>query len=521
MFRSNKCGFFLARDLTRHTPCSTLSSLAPQGFRRLLPTMHKYRFVTLLACHQLVACAGSDTGSSADSGSASAGPTATGTAITTDTTLTTAGTAASVSGSNQAATTGAASAGPGISASTGAGGATTTAGTGGAASTANGTTNGGGGNASTSASSSAGGSTETSGGGSGGSEPCVVDHGGEVPSLKDYYAGHFAMGVAIDTEYSSYDALLTKHYNSVTAEDQMKFDALQPSEGNFSYGTADQMVNYAANNGMQVRGHALVWHRQTPSWVFSGSQSQVLERMRTHITNVMQHFQGKVRVWDVVNEAIMDDGTYRTNDEGENQNSGWYGALGESYIAEAFIAARAADPEAKLFYNDYYNYHPVRRQAIYDMLAGLIADGVPVDGVGLQAHLNLEPGTDPSEQSYHQTVANMEEAIEMYSSLGLDVQITEMDISLYLRGITYTEDQFYTPEKLTDAILEQQAARYREFFDMFRDHSDVISSVTTWGIVDSNTWLSEFESRRQDFPLLFDGNQQPKPAFWAVVDFCN
>ena len=329
------------------------------------------------------------------------------------------------------------------------------------------------------------------------------------------------MGAAIDTRYGEYTALLTKHYNSITAEDQMKFDALQPSEGNFSYGTADQMVNFAVQNGMQVRGHALVWHRQTPSWVFSGSSAEVLQRMRNHITNVMQHFKGKVQIWDVVNEAIMDDGTYRTNNEsGNDQSSGWYGALGESYIAEAFIAARAADPDAKLFYNDYYNYHPVRRQAIYEMLAGLREDGVPVDGVGLQAHLNLAPGTDSSEQSYHQTVENMAEAIEMYSSLGLEVQITEMDISLYLRGIMYTEDQFFTPDKLTDELLAQHAERYREFFDMFREYSDVITSVTTWGISDDNTWLSEFDSGRKDFPLLFDINREPKPAFWAVVDFC-
>jgi endo-1,4-beta-xylanase len=146
---------------------------------------------------------------------------------------------------------------------------------------------------------------------------------------------------------------------------------------------------------------------------------------------------------------------------------------------------------------------------------------VPIDGVGLQAHLNLAPGTNPDEQSFHQTVANMEEAIEMYSSLGLDVQITEMDISLYLRGVSYTEDTFYTPEKVTAEVLEEQAERYRVFFDMFRAHSDVISSVTTWGISDDNTWLSEFESGRQDFPLLFDSNLEPKPAFWAVVDFCN
>ena len=366
-----------------------------------------------------------------------------------------------------------------------------------------------------------GASTQSSSGGAGGGEPCVVDHGGEVPSLGEYYSNYFAMGAAIDTQYNDYSALLTEHYNSITAENEMKFESLQPSEGNFTYASADQMVNFATQNGMQVRGHALVWHRQTPSWVFSGSADQVLQRMQTHISNVLQHFQGKVQIWDVVNEAIMNDGSYRTNNEEEGQQSGWYGALGESYIAEAFIAARQADPTVKLFYNDYYNYLPARRDAIYAMLSGLIDDGVPIDGVGLQCHLNLEPGTDPEEQSYHQTVANLEEAIEMYSSLGLEVQVTELDVSVYLRGVTYTEDTFYTPETFTPEVQEQQAERYREFFDMFRAHGDVITSVTTWGIADDNTWLSEFDSGRQDFPLLFDAQQRPKPAFWAVVDFCN
>ena len=500
---------------------------------------HLSPLVALIACHALAACSGGGDGSESEANSGSdvgngaggSGPAATtaatvngsgttGNAATTGAGTTTVGQAAA-----NATTTDGTTGGPNTN---GTGPATTTSGTdtssGGAATTGSSSTDGGAGGASTTGSDTGGAggtSTQTSSGGSGGTEPCVVDHGDEIPSLKDHYADHFAMGAAIDTQYNSYSGLLTKHYNSVTCEDQMKFDALQPSEGNFSYGTADQMVNFAINNGMQVRGHALVWHRQTPSWVFSGSADQVLQRMKTHITNVMQHFQGKVKIWDVVNEAIMDDGTYRTNNEGDGQNSGWYGALGESYIAEAFKAARAADPEAKLFYNDYYNYHPVRRQAIYEMLSGLLDAGVPVDGVGLQGHLNLEPGTSPDEQSYHQTVENMEEAIEMYSSLGLDVQVTEMDVSLYLRGITYTSDQFYTPAKVTAAVLEQQAERYRAFFDMFRAHSDVISSVTTWGIVDSNTWLSEFDSGRQDFPLLFDGNQDPKPAFWAVVDFCN
>jgi endo-1,4-beta-xylanase len=363
--------------------------------------------------------------------------------------------------------------------------------------------------------------TQSGGNGSGGAETCEVDHGTEVPALGDYYARHFSMGAAIDTQYNNYASVLSKHFNSITAEDQMKFDALQPSEGNFSYDTADQMINFATSNGMAVRGHALVWHRQTPSWVFSGTPEQVLTRMKNHINNVMQHFQGKVGVWDVVNEAIMDNGELRTENEAEGQQSPWFGALGKDYIAEAFRAARAADPSAKLFYNDYYNYHPVRREAIYTLLSELIDDGVPIDGVGLQTHLNLEPGTDPNEQSYHQTVENLEEAILMYSSLGLDVQITEMDLSLYLRGITYTSDMFYTPQNVTPEIFEEQAERYREFLAMFRAHSDVISSVTFWGISDNNTWLSEFDSGRQDFPLLFDAQLQPKPAFWAVVDFCN
>lgn len=351
-------------------------------------------------------------------------------------------------------------------------------------------------------------------------EPCVVDYGDETPSLHEVYADHFAIGAAIDARYNNHAELLGMHFNSVTAENEMKFDSLQPSEGNFRYSRADQMVAFASDNGMQVRGHALVWHRQTPSWVFSGDGDQVLQRMKNHVDNVMQHFQGQVQVWDVVNEAFMDDGSLRTANEEEGQQSGWYGALGESYIGEAFIAARSADPTAQLFYNDYYNYHPVRRQAIYDMLASLLADDVPIDGVGLQCHLNLEPGTDPDEQSYHQTVENLEQAIEMYSSLGLDVQITELDLSVYLRGIDYTPDTFYTPETFTPEVQQQQAERYAEFFEMFRRHSDVISSVSLWGIADDNTWLSEFSSGRQDFPLLFDTEQQPKPAFWAVVEFC-
>jgi endo-1,4-beta-xylanase len=301
----------------------------------------------------------------------------------------------------------------------------------------------------------------------------------------------------------------------------MKFDALQPTEGTFTYTTADRIVSFAQTNNMKVRGHALVWHRQTPAWVFANASRDVLlARMRSHITAVMNHFKGKVYAWDVVNEAIMDDGRYRTGDEtADDQKSSWHKIIGDSYIAEAFKAARAADPNAKLFYNDYYDHIPAKRDAVYNMLKGLLDSGVVVHGVGIQTHINIEPSPVMTHQGYLQTVANLEAAIVKYASLGLEVQVTEMDVSLYIPGVTYMSSMFYTAATFTDALQTQQAERYRVFFDMFRAHKDVLTGVTLWGIADDNTWLSEFSSGRKDFPLLFDTNHQPKKAFWSVVDF--
>ena len=350
---------------------------------------------------------------------------------------------------------------------------------------------------------------------------------GGVPSLYQKYASYFPIGAAVDSNsYTTHAPVLTKHFNSVTAENEMKFDALEPTENSFTYTTADRIVSFAQTNNMKVRGHALVWHRQNPTWVFTNSsggaatRDMVLARMRNHITKVMQHFQGKVYAWDVVNEAVMPDGRYRTGDEtADDQKSSWHKIVGESYIAEAFKAARAADPNAKLFYNDYYDHIAVKRDFIYNMIKGLLDSGVVVHGIGIQAHLNIEPSMDMTHQGYFQTVANIEAAIVKYASLGLEVQITEMDMSLYIPGITYTSDMFYTTATFTDALQTKQAERYRAFVDMFRAHKDVISGVTFWGIADDNTWLSEFTSGRKDFPLLFDVNHNPKKAFSAVVDF--
>jgi endo-1,4-beta-xylanase len=349
----------------------------------------------------------------------------------------------------------------------------------------------------------------------------------EGPSLARKYDSLFPIGAAVDpTSLQTHAPLLQQHFNSVTPENEMKFESLERTEGAFDYAQADALVAFAQAHGMRVRGHTLVWHRQTPDWVFQGpggapaSPELLLSRLKHHIDAVVTHFKGRVYAWDVVNEAIMDDGQYRTAHEAEaDQRSPWHGILGVDYIAKAFEYAHAADPEAKLFYNDYRHYIPAKRQAIYAMLKELLARGVPIHGVGLQCHLNIEPSTDASDQGFYQTVPELEAAIELYASLGLDVQVTELDLSLYVPGVKYTPEMFYTAETFTDALEQRQARRYAAFFELFRKHAKVITGVTFWGIADDNTWLSEFSSGRKDFPLLFDEKHEPKPAFEQVMAF--
>jgi endo-1,4-beta-xylanase len=359
-------------------------------------------------------------------------------------------------------------------------------------------------------------------------EPAAPASTSEKPvSLSEKYAQYFPIGAAVDPgSYQTHAALLERHFNSITTENEMKFESLQKTEGVFDYTAADRMVSYARSHAMKVRGHALVWHRQTPDWVFkdaSGapvSKAGLLSRLKSHIDHVVGHFKGSVYAWDVVNEAIMDDGKYRTANEAEaDQRSAWHGVLGTSYIAEAFKYAHAADPEAKLFYNEYRNYIPEKRQAVYEMLKQLLADGVPVHGVGLQCHLSIEPSQVQGNHGYYQTVKELETTIELYASLGLEVQVTELDLSLYVPGIKYTPDQYYTTATFTPELAAKQAARYGEFFELFRKHRSQITSVTFWGIADDNTWLSEFSSGRKDFPLLFDAEHRPKPAFERVTAF--
>ena len=353
---------------------------------------------------------------------------------------------------------------------------------------------------------------------------------GNETSLCKKYKNHFAVGAAIDgNSYRDHHAAVWKeHFNAAVCENEMKWTALQPQEGNFQFGQANAMVNAARSNGMLVRGHVLVWFDMTPDWVFQGSKEQVLQRMRTHITKVMKEFKGRVYAWDVVNEAVIgyDAGN---KDVGEDlgkldhwgyRDSKWQQIAGEEHIFEAFKAARAADPDARLFYNDFWNYLDGKRAFIISFVKKLKEQGL-IDGVGLQCHLNISQSLEKKDnQAAYQTVENLEKEIQEYAALGLDVHITELDISIYTRD--YTSDdksRWYTGADLNEEYQNRLAARYREFFDMFRRNADKIQNVTFWGIADDNTWLSEFPSGRPDQPLLFDKHLKPKKAFDAVMDF--
>jgi endo-1,4-beta-xylanase len=244
----------------------------------------------------------------------------------------------------------------------------------------------------------------------------------EIPSLNEVFGDHFLIGAAVNLDtLVSQQKLIKKHFNSITAENDMKFEHLQPEEGQFHFGIADKIVSFAKENGMKVRGHTLVWHNQTPNWMFinkDGSavnRETLLERMKTHITTVIERYKGEIYCWDVVNEVIEDNGSNLLRE------SKWTEIIGDDFIEKAFEYAHQANPEALLFYNDYNESHPEKREKIYSFVKGLTEKGVPIHGIGLQAHWSL------SGPSYE----NIKASIKKYASLGLTIHLTEMDVSVF------------------------------------------------------------------------------------------
>jgi endo-1,4-beta-xylanase len=328
-----------------------------------------------------------------------------------------------------------------------------------------------------------------------------------LKGLKDYYKNYFPIGVAV-SPYSlsgAQSSLILKHFSSLTAENVMKPGPVHPEESRYSWDNADKIVNYAQTNGMLMRGHTLCWHKQTAAWMFKDahgnpvSKEVLLARLKDHITQVVTRYKGKVYAWDVVNEAVDDD------DSKFLRETEWLNICGEEYIAKAFQWAHEADPDAILFYNDYNTENPGKRDKIYRLIKQLLDSGVPIHGIGLQGHWNI----------YNPTEKDLRDAIEKYSSLGLKVQITELDVSVYSSDQKDPADNVFSPER-----EQKQIEKYNMVFSVFRNYKNVITGVTFWNVSDRSSWLDNYPVRgRKNYPLLFDQNLQPKKAYWEVVKF--
>ena len=333
-----------------------------------------------------------------------------------------------------------------------------------------------------------------------------------LKGLKEYYKDYFPIGVAVTPQSLLTDEgeLIKKQFNSITAENVMKMGPIHPEENVYNWDDADKLVDFAVANEIKIRGHALCWHLQTPNWMFKDkngkdvSKEILLERLKKHITKVVSRYRGKIYAWDVVNEAI-DDGNSM-----HYRNSDWYRICGEEYILKAFEYAHAADPKALLFYNDYNTEQPNKRDKVYTLLKKLIDSGIPIHGVGLQAHWSLN---SPTEQE-------LRDAIEKYSSLGLAIQITELDISVHEwvdppRDKRADENDAYTPE-----AEQKQLEQYGMVFKVFRENKEKITGVTFWNISDRYSWLDFYPvNGRKNYPLLFDKDLKPKKAFLEVIKF--
>jgi endo-1,4-beta-xylanase len=330
--------------------------------------------------------------------------------------------------------------------------------------------------------------------------------------LKDYYKSYFKMGVAIrpqDLRGETAEFIL-KHYNSITAENAMKMGPIHPEENRYFWRDADSIVNFGQRHGIGVRGHNLCWHEQTPGWMFKDAEGKqvskevLLQRLKDHIFAVAGRYKGKIYAWDVVNEVIDDDSTKFL------RNSLWYQICGEDFIVKAFEYARQADPGAKLFYNDYNTERPEKMERLYRLMKKLVDAKVPIDGVGLQAHWSIY---EPSEAELRSTIKKM-------ASLGLEVQITELDMSVYPWEKERRQKRAGESDVLTPELEQKQVEQYSKVFKIFRDYKDVVTNVTFWNISDRYTWLDGYPvPGRKNYPLLFDVNMQPKKAYWEVVSF--
>ena len=337
----------------------------------------------------------------------------------------------------------------------------------------------------------------------------------KIPSLKEVYKKDFGIGTClnvaqIEERDPKTTAFIARQFNMATPENIMKAGLLHPTWDTYNFEQADKLIEFGRKHNININGHTLVWHSQLPPFVRGiRSQDSIRTFFTDHIKTVAGRYKGKVFSWDVVNEALNEDGTLR--------KSVFLQYLGDNYITDAFRLAQEASPGTELYYNDYNNEQPAKRAGCIAIIRKIKNAGVRIDGVGIQGHWHA--GKVP--------LAEIEESINQYAALGLKVMFTELDIEVLPRNVqgadvgqrmTANATSNPYPDALPDSVQQQLAADYEALFKLFLKHKDKVSRVTFWGVNDGDSWLNNWPIRgRTNYPLLFDRNSQPKPAFYKVV----
>jgi len=342
-------------------------------------------------------------------------------------------------------------------------------------------------------------------------------------TLKQAFKNDFRIGAALnEAEFSGENtgavAIIKAQFNTISPENVLKWESVHPEPGKFNFAAADRYVDFGVKNKMFIVGHNLIWHQQTPKWVFEDAQGKpvdrdtLLARMREHILTVVGRYKGRIGGWDVVNEALNEDGTLR--------KSPWEKIIGDDYLLKAYQFAHEADPKAELYYNDYSLENLPKRKGAIALIKKLQAQGVHIAAVGLQGHYKMD----------WPTTNQVDETIKAFSALGIKVAISELDIDV-LPSATQSQGaevsmNFALQAKLNPytnglpcSVQQKLAQRYADLFSAFLRHSDHMSRVTFWGVTDADSWLNNWPVRgRTSYPLLFDRDDKPNLAFDAVMN---
>lgn len=340
-------------------------------------------------------------------------------------------------------------------------------------------------------------------------------------SLKEAVGDRFLIGTVLNVFQSSgRDTnavnIVKKHFNAIVAENCMKMEEVHPEEGKYTFDQADQFVKFGEDNGLTITGHCLIWHSQCPEWFFQDENGKEVspevlkQRMKDHIYTVAKRYKGKLKGWDVVNEAIIEDGSYR--------KSKFYQILGEEFIPLAFQYAHEADPDAELYYNDYGMDNEGRRNGVVKLIRSLKEKGLRIDAVGMQGHMGMD----------YPKIEEFEKSMLAFAAEGVKVMITEWDMSALPTArqsanitdtIAFRKSLNPYTETLPDSVSQAWNARMKQFFNLFEKHADIVTRVTAWGVTDGDSWKNDFPMKgRHDYPLLFDRNYQPKAFVTELIE---